>query len=56
MNNWIVMVVSIIIGIGIGTIIGAWFHDAIFIEEDQLLLFLGGETECQIWQAITDLK
>lgn len=28
------LVVSTLIGIGIGTIIGAWFHDYIVIEED----------------------
>ena len=33
------ILVAGVAGIGIGTIIGAYFHDWIFIEEDQFLLF-----------------
>ncbi len=30
----IYIVVSMLIGVGIGVILGAWFHDYIFVEED----------------------
>lgn len=35
---YIYILVSMLIGVGIGTIIGALFHDDIFIEEDEVYI------------------